>query len=310
MTLASVIIPSRGGSQRLPTLLSALAAQDDPAWEAIIVIDGDVDDSASVVARYERQLPVRCIVFPENRGRVAALNAGFEAADGGVLIRCDDDMEPRPDYVAHHRRAHEGETCGVVGLPLNVCLPTPYWRAYGEHVDAEFRRQAYATPPERTWRYWGGNVSVSRSVHNEVGPYSTDFRGYGYEDVDYGYRLHRAGVPVRLVRQLETPHHMASVTTEIRTKRGIDSGAARRIFSGRHGTEVLGDPWDLEPSTWNLAVKALARGLTPRRATTLARGIDHAAAFLPRPVSRKLIALVVESAGLAGYGPPGKRRTP
>ena len=125
MTLASVIIPSRGGAQRLPTLLSALAAQDDHSWEAIVVIDGDVDDSASVVARYDRQLPVRCIVFPENRGRVAALNAGFEAARGDVLIRCDDDMEPRPDYVAQHRRAHRGDRCGAVGLPLNVCLPTP-----------------------------------------------------------------------------------------------------------------------------------------------------------------------------------------
>ncbi|MBB1517128.1 glycosyltransferase [Tessaracoccus sp. MC1679] len=309
MTLASVIIPSRGGAQRLPTLLSALAAQDDPSWEAIVVIDGDIDNSASVVARYERQLPVRSIVFPENRGRVAALNAGLESAAGDVLIRCDDDMEPRPDYVAQHRRAHQGEPCGVVGLPLNVCLPTPYWRAYGEHVDAEFRRQAYASPPERTWRYWGGNVSVSRSVHEEVGPYSTDFRGYGYEDVDYGYRLHRAGVPVRLVRELETRHHMASVTTQIRARRGMDSGAARRIFSGRHGTDVLGDPWDLEAGAWNQAVKALARGLTPRRTATLARGVDRAAAVLPRPVSRKLIALVVESAALAGYGAPDKRRT-
>ena len=79
MTLASIIIPSRGGAKRLPRLLSALAAQDDRDWEAIVVIDGDVDGSRQVVERY-RHLPVRSTVFPENRGRVAALNAGFAAA--------------------------------------------------------------------------------------------------------------------------------------------------------------------------------------------------------------------------------------
>ena len=52
MTRGSVVIPSRGGAQRLPRILDALVAQQGSVWEAVVVLDGDIDDSAAVVARY------------------------------------------------------------------------------------------------------------------------------------------------------------------------------------------------------------------------------------------------------------------
>lgn len=300
MTLASIVIPSRGGAERLPRLLTALLAQDDSDWEAIVVIDGDIDGSEAVVAQYAH-LPVRSIVFPENRGRVAALNAGFDSASGDVLIRCDDDMEPSPCYVSRHKAAHGAEPCGAVGLPINVSEPTAYWRAYGSHSDDSFRTQAYATRADAMWRYWGGNVSVSREVFEQVGPYSTDYRAYGFEDVDYGYRIHQAGFPVKLIEGLETRHHMAAVTTAIRSSRAFHSGAARRIFEQRHGVAVLGDPTRLEPSTWNRLVKALGQTLDAPRVRRLAGLVDLIARVAPKPLACKFIALTVEAAALAGY---------
>lgn len=300
MTLASLVIPSRGGAERLPRLLTALAAQDDREWEAIVVIDGDIDDSEAVVAKYSH-LPVRALVFPENRGRVAALNAGFSSPAGDVLIRCDDDMEPAPQYVREHKAAHAGAPCGAVGLPINISAPTSYWTKYGEHVDGSFRQDAYLAPQARTWRYWGGNVSVSREVYETVGEYSTDYRAYGFEDVDYGYRIHQAGFPVRLVPGLETRHHMAAVTTEIRSSRAFHSGAARRIFEERHGVDVLGDPTVLEPTPWNRLVRGVGHRLDASKTKRMSSFVDQAARLLPTPIARKLIALTVESAALAGY---------
>lgn len=300
MTLASIVIPSRGGAERLPRLLTALAAQDDSEWEAIVVIDGDIDGSEAVVAQYAH-LPVRSIVFPENRGRVSALNAGFTSASGDVLIRCDDDMEPSPHYVREHKAAHHHQLCGAVGLPINISEATPYWGNYGSHVDATFRRDAYRAQQDRGWRYWGGNVSVRREVYETVGEYSTDYRAYGFEDVDYGYRIHQAGFPVRLVPALETRHHMAAVTTVIRSSRAFHSGAARRIFEDRHGKEVLGDPTVLEPTAWNRLVLGLGNKLDAPRTAMLARLVDQASRLFPAPIARKLIALTVESAALAGY---------
>ena len=43
MTRGSVVIPSRGGAERLPRILAALVAQQGSDWEAVVVLDGDID---------------------------------------------------------------------------------------------------------------------------------------------------------------------------------------------------------------------------------------------------------------------------
>ena len=307
MTLASIVIPSRGGAERLPRLLGALSAQDDSEWEAIVVLDGDVDGSANVLDDYRAKLPLHVVVFPENRGRVAALNAGFSTATGEVLIRCDDDLEPAPDYVRRHKEAHAGDPVGVVGLYLNQLPPTPYARAYGVEADESFRQAAYGSPTP--WRYWAGNCSVTRATWERVGPYDPAYRAYGWEDVDWGYRLHAAGIPVRLEPALETTHHVAAVTAHSRATRAFHSGAARRLFEDIHGTSVLPPAAPEASGWWNRAVLGVGRSFSRRSVESWARAVDSLALALPRPVSKKLIALLVEGGALAGYQHPDDTTT-
>lgn len=302
MTLASIVIPSRGGAKRLPTLLAALAAQDDSDWEAIVVIDGDIDDSESVVAEYAH-LPVRSIVFPVNRGRVAALNAGFEDAKGDVLIRCDDDLAPKPDYVRQHKAA-VADGGGAIGLYLNVLPETPYARAYGRQADQLFREGAYAVARDNAWRYWAGNCSITREIWNDVGPYDPDYRAYGWEDVDYGYRIQQSGRAVRLVPELETTHRVAAVTTKIRVQRAYHSGAARLTFERKHPEAPMAPAAPPADSLWNKLVLAISEHASRKVLLTAAGAVDLAAQVLPSVISRKLIALLVESAGAAGYARP------
>ncbi|HET7822044.1 MAG TPA: glycosyltransferase, partial [Ornithinibacter sp.] len=155
---ASVVVPTRGGRGRLDVLLGCLEAQDTDDFEVVVVVDGDIDGSAPFLAARPSPLTVACLTFPENRGRSAALNTGLAAARGRVLIRCDDDLEPAPDYVSGHVRAHEGRQVGAVGLYRNVFPDTPYAVTYGRTADERFRDEAYAGRPDRVWRYWAGNV--------------------------------------------------------------------------------------------------------------------------------------------------------
>lgn len=300
MTKASIVIPSRGGAERLPRLLAALAAQTHPDWEAIVVIDGDVDNSEAVVAQYAH-LPVRAIVFPENRGRVAALNAGFAAATGEVLIRCDDDLVPGPDYVRDHVSATASGERGAVGLCVNVFPDTPYARVYGREADEKHRAHAYATPQSHRFRYWAGNCSISRDLFDRVGGYDPRYRAYGWEDVDFGYRLQQLGLPIELVPSLATPHHAAATTTAGRVQRAMAAGRARWTFDVIHGEGASGPAQPDNSSAWNKLVNGLAARLTEVSAVRLARAIDAALPVLPRPVASKAVAAMVESAGVAGY---------
>lgn len=299
MKKASVVIPSRGGAARLPRLCAALAAQTYGDWEAIVVVDGDIDNSAAVVARYAH-LPIRSIVFPENRGRVAALNAGFAHATGDVFIRCDDDLVPAPDFVAEHVRSTT-DGSATVGLYRNVFPETCYARVYGRPADDRHRGDAYRSARTLRYRYWAGNCSVTRTIYDRIGGYDPRYRAYGWEDVDFGYRLHQNGVDIELVRALETPHHLAATTALSRVRRAFASGRARWTFDSIHGSGTSGPARPENSSAWNRLVNRLADRLTENGSARMAAAIDRLLPALPAPVGRKLVAALVEASGVAGY---------
>lgn len=302
MPEASIIVPSFRGVRRLPQLLDALVAQaaGSPTFEVIVVIDG-IDDGSVALVEAESRLQVSHIVFPENRGRVAALNAGFEAARGRVLIRCDDDLVPDSNYVCQHVAAHTGEPRGVVGLYLNVYEPSRYFEVYGRAADEALRSSAY-TDASRPWRYWAGNCSVTRETWEQVGHYDPRYRLYGWEDVDYGYRLHKAGVEVVLEPLLETEHRVAAVTTSVRAQRAFHAAAARKLFESIHGTNSL-PPAIPSWSPWNAAVRA-ASHVVGRDPLAWGGKVDRVLALFPDAIATKLVALAVESAAVAGYRSP------
>jgi glycosyltransferase involved in cell wall biosynthesis len=298
---ASLVVPSRGGAGRLPALLDCLAMQSHPDWEAVVVLDGDVDDSEAVLRGAARRLPVTPVVLPENRGRSAALNAGFAVATGGVLVRCDDDLRPAPDYLARHVAHHVGRAAddpvGVVGLYLNRFPETAYARWYGRDWDQRYRRDAYRAGPDEAWRYWAGNVSVTRETFDRVGGYDPGFREYGWEDVDWGHRLHLAGVQVLLDPGLETVHAIAATTTADRALRAYYSGSARCRFEQKHGLA----PGGTGPGAWSRAVDLLAGRLDEQRSRRLGSVLDRRLGLLPPPTRRRAIALLVEAAARAGH---------
>ncbi len=297
-SLVSIIVPSRGGAARLPRLIEALRGQDSPKWEAIVVLDGDVDGSEALLRDLAQDLPIRSIVFSENRGRSAALNAGFAAARGTILVRCDDDLVPASNYVSTHIVEHKRGDAGLIGLCVNVLPTTPYAKVYGRPRDLKFRKTAYSTPVSEQWKYWAGNVSISRSTYDRVGEYDLAFRAYGFEDVDMGYRLHKLGVPMRLVPELEVPHYAAAVTTAIRVDRSFHSGAARVKFERKHGLVHPTGP--TQHGFWERATKVAGQRLERKQLGTLARAVDRLIPVIPPYVSEKCISFLVETASFSG----------
>lgn len=295
--MVSIVVPSRGGVDRLPRLFEALSAQTDADWEVIVVLDGDVDDSASVCAQAQSDPRIRSILFPENRGRSEALNAGFREARGAILVRCDDDLVPADNYVATHRELHRPGNRGLIGLYRNVYPDTPYARSYGRIHDVRFREQAYATEDTARWHYWAGNVSLSRATYELAGEYDTRFRAYGYEDVDMGYRLQQLGVEIKLVPELETPHYVAATTTAVRVKRAFYSGAARKTFLTKHhlGHTPPG------AGLWGNLVARFAHHASLARLERLANLVDRRPEIAPKVAVEKCIAFLVESAAEAGF---------
>jgi glycosyltransferase involved in cell wall biosynthesis len=306
---ASLVVPSYRGTAHLPVLFEALRRQDfDGTWEAVIVLDGVVDDSPEIIERFD-DLPLRMVAFEENRGRSAALNAGFAAARGRVLIRCDDDLEPHPTYLQDHVAAHAGpEPVGAIGIYRNVFPPTPYSKSYGIRYDEVFRNDAYAAPASGRWRYWAGNCSVPRATFDRVGGYDENFRSYGWEDVDWGYRLHQSGADIRILPELETRHHAANTSTEIRVSRAFMSGGAHYRFDQKHGIEPERPTGGgLRAKVWNAAVGVLAHNGSMARYERCTKVADRLMGAVPLRVDVKVVAVLVEAAAIAGYRAEAER---
>lgn len=302
---AAVIIPTRGGAAKLHYPLTALEQQTEKDFQVIVVIDGDIDQSADVVQNYINRgiLNLSMIVFQENRGRVAALNAGHRAAEADILIRCDDDIEMKPNYVATHLSYHkEKPNRAVMGLVHNLYPDTPHARVYGYFRDQKFREDAYSTPQSNHWKFWAANCSMPANLYSQIGGYDPRYRLYGFEDVDMGKMLKDVGAEFVLAHDLEVKHHIAATTTAGKARRALFSGAARNIFLEKHGLDSLPA---VEPNgLWGKAVKALAKISTETSVKYMGNIADAIVDKIPVRMGEKLISLIVESASYAGATHP------
>jgi len=96
----SIVIPLYNEEESIPLLyqeLSAALAELGYSYEVIIVDDGSQDSSFEQLrAVYQRDPRWRIIRFRHNFGQTASLSAGFEAAQGRIVITMDADLQNDP----------------------------------------------------------------------------------------------------------------------------------------------------------------------------------------------------------------------
>lgn len=101
----SIVIPLFNEEESLPELeawIRRVVESENFRYEIIMVDDGSKDTSWQVVEDLSKINPnLKGIKFRRNYGKSAALNTGFEAAKGDVVITMDADMQDSPDEIPH-----------------------------------------------------------------------------------------------------------------------------------------------------------------------------------------------------------------
>lgn len=99
----SIVVPLFNEEESLPELvewIEKVCTEHGYAHEVIMVDDGSTDNSWHVVEQLATQYTaVRGIKFQRNYGKSAALNEGFKAAKGNVVITMDADLQDSPDEI-------------------------------------------------------------------------------------------------------------------------------------------------------------------------------------------------------------------
>jgi glycosyltransferase involved in cell wall biosynthesis len=104
----SIVVPLINEDESLPELCSwieSVVTQNNLSYEVILVDDGSTDDSWVFIEKKSHENPnFKGIKFQRNYGKSAALNEGFKAAQGDVIITMDADMQDSPDEIPELHR--------------------------------------------------------------------------------------------------------------------------------------------------------------------------------------------------------------
>ncbi len=131
----SVVVPLLNERESLPVLIDRLhgvLGSAGLAYEIILIDDGSTDGSWEEIAKASRaDARVKGIRFGRNFGKSPALNEGFIAAQGEVVITMDADLQDDPDELPElYRMVREDGFDLVSGWkkkrhdPLSKTIPT------------------------------------------------------------------------------------------------------------------------------------------------------------------------------------------
>lgn len=99
----SIVVPLFNEAESLPELhswIKKVADQHNYKYEIILIDDGSKDGSWDVIEQLNKSFPeVKGLKFQRNYGKSAALQKGFEMAQGNVIITMDADLQDSPDEI-------------------------------------------------------------------------------------------------------------------------------------------------------------------------------------------------------------------
>ena len=134
----SIVVPLLNEDESLSELcawIEKVVTAHHFSYEIILVDDGSTDESWQVIETLSEANPqIKGIKFQRNYGKSAALNEGFKAAKGDVVITMDADMQDSPDEIPELRRMIVEENYDLVSGwkkkrydPLTKTIPTKFF---------------------------------------------------------------------------------------------------------------------------------------------------------------------------------------
>lgn len=114
----SIVVPLYNEEESLSELaawINRVMTLHNLSHEVIMVDDGSSDRSWAVIQELRKQYPaIRGIRFRRNYGKSAALQVGFTAASGDVVITMDADLQDSPDEIPELFRMIKEEQLDLV----------------------------------------------------------------------------------------------------------------------------------------------------------------------------------------------------
>lgn len=207
----SVVIPTFNKQDLLYLTLQSFQLSMFKEFEIIVVNDGG--SSLSRIEDVRWKFPCR-IVECKHLGRGSARNTAIEMANGELIVFNDDDTIVPPNFLSLIWNEYcSNRKCIIIGQRRQLYLEESEKNNSSRlHFDwnnllARSKEDIYTSQTRKSIfkkrkisHHWltctTGNMAVERERLITCGCFDTNFEGWGFEDIELGYRLIGSGMQV------------------------------------------------------------------------------------------------------------------
>jgi GT2 family glycosyltransferase len=267
----TIIIATYNRKDILQKALDAYRSQSvqEEILEMLVVDDGSTDGTDSMVAQSNEGSPIPIRYFrQDHRGAAAARNLAIREARGDLLLFTDDDVVPSHTLVEEHSKWHRQnpDPCvAILGfIPWDPEVhPTPFMNWLISEGPVLNLRECSKRKELGFGFFCTGNLSLKAEFLRKNGTFDEDFRTFGYEDLELGYRLTRRGLRI-LYNPDAVGYHYKHMSFADACRRKQLAVAAEKVFQTKEAGVYFGEIVARRRSTLKYRIlKLLARWVTP-----------------------------------------------
>ena len=284
----TVIVPTHERKGRLTKLLDSLASQTRKGFEVIVVDDASADGTPDAVKEYAKKFPLDITLLTQGKkGPAAARNLAIRESSAETVLFLNDDVTADPRLVEEHLRFHEkSPDTSTVGTILSSA-ESGWLVASGPEISASSIIAGGDGIP--FFYYITANALTEKRHLMDAGLFDKSFEEPAGEDVDMGYRLHKAGVRLQMNDKAIVSHdHPLDAKAFASRQRLHGRGLAR--FVSKHPEFTNEYPVRIEP-TVESALADASKALAEAYGLKISPGMLKAASFNP-PAMRAIGAVV------------------
>jgi glycosyltransferase involved in cell wall biosynthesis len=234
MLKISVVIGTLNQAPKLKKVLDAFQTQTlDPSDYEVIVVDStSTDDTPQLLENYTPNYPFKYKI-QENQGKAAARNRGIEMASSPIIFITDADMIADPNLLKAHVEAHTHYPSPACFEGLAYNMQAEEWPPNPHTLSPQVTNKCPDGGKLGWYFFLTGNVSFPKDLITKMGMFDEEFKGYGWEDLELGYRLSRKKVPLYYLKA-GINYHYHVINKEEEIARNYHKGTSAKLFLRKH----------------------------------------------------------------------------
>ncbi len=240
MLKVSVVIPFKDYNQIFLNNLLALNYQEFRDFEVIIVDNSfkleDILKQENVTEKLNYELRV---VNGDGNSRASARNIGILYSKNDIVLFLDADMLAHKNLIKEHIMIYEKyktKNIAVIGLELRI-NDLSILKDFNDYLN--FINNIYLNYPKSrlklkqrkiSWyKFLTGNLSSFKENFIKTGLFDRNFKTYGFEDLELGYRFYKLGLNL-IFNPISVCYHLHPLNFKNRTKNKIESVKNLKLF--------------------------------------------------------------------------------